>query len=744
MTPRLVVPILVLALASVVVPGARAQTAPQPQTTRPRVGIALGGGSARGLAHVGVLRWLEEHRVPIDLLAGTSMGGLVGGAYASGMSPDEIEALLAGTDWDAMFGSSNFEVANVRRKRDYRAYPSHLEFGLKRGIVAPPSLNSGQRVDLLMTRIAAPYYGLNTFDELPTPFRCVSVDLRTASFVVLDRGSLARAMRATMSLPLIFPPIVDGRRVLVDGGAMNNIPADVVRSMGADRVIAVNVGDLSDRETINASMLGLAGGTLDAMMRANTRRALDAADVVIDVPLGKYGSLDWRKFRDLIREGYDAAENLRARLLPFAVDDAAWSAWQSARAKTRRTALPAPAFVRIEGAGSSDTLLMQRKLDAYVGKPIDVAALENTIIELGGFDRYQSLTWEIVEDGGTSGLRVSAQPKTYGPPFMMIGISLENTTSNDFRFGLSGRYLMFDVLGSGSELRIDGAVGSDPSAGIALYRPIWSSPFFVEAAAGIETRRLNVITDDEITAAYKYTRQGFGVDVGANIGRTDEVRAGVVFGRIDASVSIGDPGLPELGGKESSFQARWFHDSQDSPIVPSRGLHLETTIERILDAPAPPETFPTTRRSEGVTQASGGFSLMHSLARTRAKRVFLSGGAGTSFDGNPLPTDQFALGGPLRLSAFSAGEQRGDHFLLVTGGYLHQIGRLPDFFGGPMFLGGWVDTGSAFDHWDDKDVATHVSVGFIADSLIGPVFAGTGFGFDGAFRFYVGVGRLFR
>ena len=132
------------------------------------------------------------------------------------------------------------------------------------------------------------------------------------------------------------------------------------------------------------------------------------------------------------------------------------------------------------------------------------------------------------------------------------------------------------------------------------------------------------------------------------------------------------------------------------------------------------------------------------MARTRAKRVFLSGGAGTSFDGNPLPTDQFALGGPLRLSAFSAGEQRGDHFLLVTGGYLHQIGRLPDFFGGPMFLGGWVDTGSAFDHWDDKDVATHVSVGFIADSLIGPVFAGTGFGFDGAFRFYVGVGRLFR
>jgi NTE family protein len=735
---------LALAFVSLIGTDARAQPAPQPQLSRPRVGIALGGGSARGLAHVGVLRWLEEHRVPIDVLAGTSMGGLIGGAYASGMSPDEIEALLAATDWDAMFGSSNFDVANVRRKRDYRSYPSHLEFGLRRGIVSPPSLNSGQRVDLLVTRIAAPYYAVATFDDLPTPFRCVAVDLRTASFVVLDRGSLARAMRATMSLPLIFPPIADDSRVLVDGGAMNNIPADVVRSMGADRVIAVNVGDLSDRETINASMLGLVGSTLDAMMRASTRRALDAADVIVDVPLAKYGSLDWRKFRDLIREGYDAAETLRARLLPFAVDEDAWKAWQAARAKARRTTLPTPALVRIEGAGSSDTALMQRKLDAYVGKPIDVDALDKTIIELGGLDRYQSLTWEIVDEGGSHALLVKAHPKSYGPPFMMIGVSLENTTSNDFRFGLSGRYLAFDVIGSGSELRIDGGFGSDSSAAVALYRPLWNSPLFVEALAGITSGRVNVIDDDEITAAYKQTRQGFGGDIGATIGRINEVRAGVLFGRLDASVSIGDPGLPELGGKESSFHLRWFHDSQDSPIVPSRGLNFEAGIQHILDAPEPPATFPTTRHSEGVTQASGVFSLLHSLGHDRRRRVFLSGGAGTSFNGEPLPTDQFVLGGPLRLSAFSAGEQRGDHFLLVTGGYLHQIGRLPDFFGGPMFLGGWIDNGAAYDRWADKDFATHASIGLIGDTLIGPVFAGAGVGFDGAFRFYVGVGRLFR
>ena len=287
-------------------------------------------------------------------------------------------------------------------------------------------------------------------------------------------------------------------------------------------------------------------------------------------------------------------------------------------------------------------------------------------------------------------------------------------------------------------------MGSDPSAAVALYRPLWSSPLFVEGFAAIGTRTLNVISNEEIAAAYKETRSGFGMDAGVNIGRINEVRAGVVFGRVDASIRIGDPGLPELGGKESSFHLRWFHDSQDSPIVPSRGLSVQAGIEHFLDAPTLPPSFPSTRNSEGVTQASGVFSLLHSLGRNRAKRVFLSGGAGTSFDGSPLPTDQFALGGPLRLSAFNVGEQRGDHFLLVTAGYLHQMGRLPDFLGGRVFIGGWVDNGAAYDRWAGKNVATHVSLGLIADTLVGPVFAGAGFGFDGAFRFYTGIGQVFR
>jgi NTE family protein len=654
------------------------------------------------------------------------MGGLIGGSFATGMSADEIETMLSGVDWDAMFGSSNFEFKNVRRKRDARDYPSHLEFGLERGIKAPTALNSGQQVELLISGITASSYAL-TFDELPTPFRAVAVDLRTAKFIVLDHGSLATAMRATMSLPLIFPPVEFEGHVLVDGGAMNNVPADVARSMGADKVIAVNVGDLTDLATdkINYSMLGLAGETLGAMMRANSLKALTGADVVIDVPLAAYGSLDWRRYRALIAEGYKAAEAMRDRLLPLAVDDAAWQAWVSARAARRKTTLPTPTALVVEGAGTSDTRLMRQVLNAHVGHPLDLPKLDADLTMLAGLDRYQTLTWHVVPAADGDRLEVRATPKRYGPPFVYFGMSLENTTADDVSFNVSSRYLAYDVVGSGSELRFDAAVGSQPSVAAALYLPFGSTPFFVEPFAGIDKGPLNYIQDDHIVASYGQTRSAVGFDVGFNAGRLDDVRLRTRTGRLNAGVQIGDPGLPDLSGVETVFSLRWTHDGQDSPVVPSRGIRSRAFVSYFASAPELPPDYPSTRATEGVTQAQWIASSVWSIGTRDRGRVFLSGGGGTSFDGHPLPTEQFALGGPFRLGAYNVGEQRGDHYLLATGGYLRRVMRLPDFLGGDIFLGGWLDNGAAFDEWNDANWATHVSVGVVADTLLGPAFAAT-------------------
>lgn len=708
------------------------------QPARPTIGVAFGGGSARGLAHIGVIAWLEEHHVPIDMAAGTSMGGLVGGAFASGMNAAELRELILNTDWDTMFGSSSFPFKNIRRKEDARSYPSRLEFGLKRGVVPPTALNSGQQVDQLLARIAAAYYAVHDFDDLPTPFRTVAVDLRTAERVVIDRGYLALAMRATMSLPGIFPPVVSGDRVLVDGGALDNVPADVVRDMGAEVVIAVDVG-YQATASVDYSLFGLMGGTVDAMMRANTRRAIASADLTIFVDVKGFGSLDWRRSEELIQRGYAAAAAESDRLLPYALGDEEWAAWVARREARRRRGLPAPTFIATAGLAPADAALVRRTLARHVGALVDLTGLEADLAELSGLDRYSTIGWQIVGAPGREGLLVRGHEKAYAPPFMMLGVNLQNTTSDDFIVQLAGRYLAFDVAGSGSELRIDGTIGSNPSAAISLYRPLRGSHVFVRPFAGFSQSVLNFVEEETVVAKYRERRAVIGGDFGVTVGRVSEISAGLRAGRLSATIEAGDPGLPELAGLETQFQARWLFDSQDSPAVPSRGTRAAVALAHVFRAP---EAAGVPRSNDRLTQMEGGASSFWSL--NRRNRFFIVAAGGTSFHDEPLPTSQFTVGYPFRLDAFTVGERRGNHYGVVTAGLLRQYGRLPDFLGGPIFAGVWFENGAVFDRTSDIDFNTQAGLGVMMDTLVGPVLLGTGIGFDGGWRTFVGVGRVFR
>lgn len=710
--------------------------------SRPTVGVAFGGGSARGIAHVGVIRWFEEHRIPIDLAAGTSMGGLIGGAFATGMGSGELATLLRTVNWDELFGASNFAFKNIRRKADARAYPSRLEFGTKGGIVPPSALNDGQQVDLLVGRIAAPYYGIETFDELPTPFRAVAVDLVSAKPVVLDRGPLAAAMRATMSLPLIFPPVLLEGRVLIDGGAMNNVPADVVRAMGATRVVAINVGNLDDLKKVDYSMFGLAGATLDAMIRANTTESLKQADIIINVPLEAYGSLDWRRSEELIEEGYKAAEAMRDRLLPLALSEAEYAAWKAARESRRRTSLPVPTFAQLEGFSPGDEAGLRHLLARHLGKAVDTGAIEADLAVLSGLDRYESITWRIVRNAtAESGLLVSARQKPYGPPFLMLGVNLENTTSDAFKLSLTGRYLTYGIAGSRSELRIDATIGSDPSVATELYRPLGKGPVFVAPYAGVVSRTFNVIADDAIVAAYGRILSTVGANVGVNLGRVSDLRLGVYLGRRSAQVKVGAPGLPAATGKEAVAELSWRYNGQDSPVIPTAGTAAHTDLRYVLDTPDLTAPIEGDRSNVRLTQVSGEVNRFFTVRHH--DRLFVLGAAGTSFSGKPLPTEQFLLGSPLHLGAYNAGEIRGDHFYVVTAGYFRQVGRLPDFMGGSILAGAWIENGDAFDTWRAATVRTNASAGMVMDTLVGPVVLATSVGFDGRWRLYLGVGRIF-
>ena len=195
---------------------------------RLRIGLVLEGGGALGFAHIGVLQWFEANRIPIDAIAGTSMGGMVGGLYAAGETPQDISSLIGGLNWPAILRSQPaFDEIGFRRKEDRLAFPNQLEFGWRKGLALPSGLNSGQEVDSILDRALLPYFDLKSFDDLPIPFRCVATDLVSGKEKDFDRGSLAAALRAIVSIPALFIPEDQNGSVYTDGGSLNNLPVDV-------------------------------------------------------------------------------------------------------------------------------------------------------------------------------------------------------------------------------------------------------------------------------------------------------------------------------------------------------------------------------------------------------------------------------------------------------------------------------------------------------------------------------------
>jgi NTE family protein len=740
------VAILSLTFAAAVAAQPEAGTSAQP---RPRIGLALGGGSARGIAHVGVLEWFEEHHIPIDYIVGTSMGGLIAGAYASGMTPAEIKELMKSADWDLMFLSdSPYKYKTFRRKQDKRAFPSQLEFGLKGGLTLPGALNPGQQVALMLDRIALPYGNLKSFDDLPTAYRAVATDLRKGEMVVLDRPPLARAMRATMAIPGVFAPVNWDQWLLVDGGALNNVPADVARKLGADVVIAVDVGADAAQEQETQSLLTLLGRTIDTMMVTGTRKALESADLIIDPDLKGLTSMSWRQTDDLSDRGYQATAALESKLAGYEISPEAHTAFLAARQAKRRRDAPTPTYIAFQAIGMPISPRVERELRKALApalnKPVVPDEIATHILEITGSDRYEYLTYSVSDRDKPTALEVGVRQKTYGPPFLMLGLDLNNIDSSNFAFNLDARVLHYGLVGAGSEARLDFVLGTNQRVAGELIKPLGSTPIFVAPRAYFDRRGRNLYLDNVFVADYRIKRTGAGIDFGTDFGRDAEARIGYDIADFRGRRRVGSPDLPDVDGTERYAHVDFVLDTQTSPLVPTKGLRLRSSLRQFFSAPTASGAFndivPASPQSftSGEAQAS-----WFTRANARADRVFLIGGIGSSFGEHPLVND-FALGGPLRLGAFNNDQLRGDNYLLGVGGYLRGVGRLPDVLGGGIFLGGWVEAGSAFDVWDNQDWKSDVTVGAILETLLGPVFLGGSIGFTGGGRFYIALGPFFK
>lgn len=365
---------------------------PSQPARRPRIGLALSGGGAAGLAEIGVIQWLEQNHIPVDRIAGTSMGSIIAAMYATGTSPAEIQKFAEGIDWDsALLPAPSYRQLSYRRKQDRRDYQIEPALGLKHGLNGPNGINPGHGVGLLLDHIAFAESGIASFDDLPIPFRCVATDMQTGDRVVLHDGSLPRAVRASIAIPGVFTPVEINGRVLADGGMVENIPVEVVREMDADTVIAVYLRlPLGKREQLE-TLTGVLSRALDVMLLQNERRSLALANTTITVDTGDFSIDDYDRLSDLIRLGYQSAASQAAALLPFAIkDDTEWQQYLAVRAARKCVQATQVQSVTVEGADSDTDHRLEQNLKSDTRGPLDLRKLENQLTRIAGegeFDR---------------------------------------------------------------------------------------------------------------------------------------------------------------------------------------------------------------------------------------------------------------------------------------------------------------------------------------------------------------------
>jgi NTE family protein len=701
---------------------------------RPKIGVALEGGGALGLAHIGVLQWFEDHHIPIDYLAGTSMGGLVGGLYATGKSPQQLHELVEAQNWDVILGGGiPYEDLSFRRKEDQVAFPNLIVLGLRRGLVLPGGLNAGQQISLLIDRETLAYSGVQSFDDLPIPFRCVATDLVSGKQAVFKDGSLSRAMRATMAIPGLFSPIRESEHVYVDGGLVGNLPTDVVRDMGADIVIGVHLQTSPAEVEKIQSLFAILGRSIDVVVAGNEIRGLAGADLVVSVELQDFSSLDYAKSKAIIDRGTEAAAQKSRLLDTYALDDAAWAQYMERRKAHQKRDIPVPQFVQVQGANPLAQENIQRFLRSQASKPIATRQLEGLLTRLTGVGRYDTAGYQITQRNGQNGLLVTMHEKLYAPPTLQLGFEVDGSESNDVDFTLATRLTFLDVAGYRSEWRTDFIFGNTYGVESELYRPFSpASKWFFSPHAGARSSAFKIYRKSDPLAEYRFNRAEIGGDIGYGFNRFSEIRFGYEVGTLEARLRLGTAEFSSLSGRTGATRFRWLLDHTDDPVVPRRGVSAESNFRWYDTSPGQTNSFP-------VADARVGYF----KPITKPASLFVVSEGGTTFGSTANGYPQFFLGGSNRLSAYGTNELFGDQFYFFRAGYLHDLLTLPPLAGKKVYAIGAYEFGKMYGFANASKFPNDFALGVLAETAVGPLVFGGSVGDSGHRKWFFQLGRVF-
>ena len=719
-----------------------AAQAPEHGEQRPKIGLVLSGGGARGCAHVGVLEVLEELRIPIDFVTGTSMGAVVGGGYAYGYSPKRLEAEITRAGdrrpWSALLRDApDRSRQSFRRKQEQRGFLVDFGLGLREGrLRMAKGLIQGQNLELELLQVLADAHDLASFDDLPIPFRAIAVELGTGREVVLGAGNLADALRASMSLPGIFAPAeIDGRE-LVDGGLVDNVPIEHARALGATRLIVVDIGTPLTAVEI-ASALDVSTQMVQILTQQNVDRSLamlEPGDVLIQPDLGDITSSDFERAADSIRIGKQAARAVAERLRAFSVSEAEYRRFLTAQRRVP-TAIRVDRITLDNQSGLRDAILRDH-VDVEADAPLDLDQLRRNLEELHGRGDFERVTFELRGPvDGEHELVIRAREKSWGPTYLRFGLALESDLEGASAFSLAGQINVREINELGAEWRTDLRLGDASGVTTEFFQPVAeASPLFVAPRLAATTFDIDVFQGDSRVAAFDVGALSAGADVGVFLGTWGEIRVGYTrtAGEVD-EVFASQP-FRGFDFDDSLFQVGVVVDTLDYPDFPTSGMlgNAQWTIaDRALGADATYQKF------------SAGFGIGGSLGRTTG---IVFGRYETAID-RALPVyTQPLLGGFGNLSGLARNQLAGQHLGLVVGLVRHQIaGTQGETLGFPVYVGGSVEAGNV---WDTRgavfgDMRMAGSAFVAVGTPLGPTYVAWGLAEGGEDSFYLFVGRVF-
>lgn len=705
---------------------------------RPRVGLALGGGGARGGAHVGVLAVLEELRIPIDCIAGTSMGALVGASYAAGVPMEQMVQELLEADWNATIGSAGRRsVLPMQRKLAGITYSNEIELGISRtGFQGLAGLLSTQNIEGFFRDLVGSARDIEDFDQLPIPFRAVATDLGASEMVVIGAGDLARAMRASMAVPGVFSPVVIDDRVLADGGMMRNLPVDVVRDLCADVVIAVSLEAPPPTVEQLQGMFALAGRSFGAMIVANERAQLESLterDVAVIVPTGDIGSGQFARVPETLPLGEDSARRVAEQLARYAVSEQEYRAW---RANLDR---PEPSLVRVEAIRfqpmrhTSEDYLRTR-LRTRAGEEVSLAALEFDLRRIYASGDFLRVDYQLLPgpEGGMI-LEIQATERPGGTDFIRFDLGLAGATDGDTQFVLRADHRREWVNRLGGQWRNTLQLGTFGVADSAFYQPLdVSQRIFVEPGVMASRSLENFYDDGDRVARYDLVATELRVDGGINFGTDARATVGLRLGSHEFDEDIGSiAGLDTERKRDANLHFTALYDTRDAAALPTRGVFAKLSYTSSGSWLGGEHDYDVV---EGVASRAvpwGGGTLL------------MSAGAGRTVGGELPRHRDFKVGGIRSFPAFAPGELRGAGYWSASANWgLRLVDFMPAFRQG-IFGSLGIHAVDMTDRLDGVDDGTlfGVSLALGARTPIGPLLLALGVADNGSVQLHFALSR---